>query len=122
MTQKIKILYVDDEAINLQLFKINLSRQYEIFIASSGREGLGILSENPDIDVIFSDLRMPEMNGFEFIQEARKLFPEKKYFILTGFDINQEIMAAIQSGQIINFFRKPFKTRDIELAISSAIA
>jgi len=69
-----KLLYVDDEFINLQLFKFNFQKEYELFLASSGSEALSIL-EKEDINVIISDLKMPGMNGIELIKSIKYKSP-----------------------------------------------
>lgn len=121
MKHKYTILYVDDEPINLHLFKLNLKKQYNIFTALSGKAGLEILKNNPEINVVVSDMKMPEMNGIEFIKIAKSNFPNLYYFILTGFDITDEIKAAIEEKLIIKYFRKPFNINDIKNTINKSL-
>lgn len=116
MNNKRTILYVDDEALNLMLFKINLQDQFNIITAESGLEGLGILEQNPDIEIVFSDMKMPGMNGIEFIRTAKNRFPNVLYYMLTGYDITDEINTAINEKLIVSYFTKPF---DIKSIISS---
>ena len=116
-----KILYVDDEFINLQLFEINLSRKYCVYTACDGLVALDILEKNPDIKVVISDMRMPIMTGIEFIKKAKTKFKTIKYYILTGFDITQEIEEAINSGLIVKYFRKPFNLDEIDGEINKII-
>ncbi|MFN8207327.1 MAG: response regulator [Bacteroidales bacterium] len=111
--EKVKILYVDDEPINLQLFEANLKRDYQVFTAEGGVKGLEILDSNKDILVVVSDMKMPRMNGMEFIHLAISRFPQVRYYILTGFDITDEIQDAIQRGVIQKYFRKPFNIKEI---------
>ncbi len=113
-----KVLYVDDEVINLQLMEINLKRNFQIFTADSAREGLKIIDANTDIKVVISDMKMPNINGIEFIKMAKEKHPEIRYYILTGYDINDEIEDALQKGLIIKYFRKPFNINEIEAAIN----
>lgn len=120
MEQKIKLLYVDDEYINLELFKINMEKKYQVIIAVNGNEGLQMLYENPDTTLVISDMKMPGMNGIEFIEKARETYPEKKYFILTGFEITDEIRNALNKGHIIKYFRKPFNMKEINSALEMA--
>ena len=82
---EIAILYVDDEDMNLFLFKSNFGKKYPVFTANSGPEGLKVLEENDDkIIVVISDMSMPGMNGVEFIMKAQQKYPLIGYFILTG--------------------------------------
>lgn len=122
MGNKMSILYVDDESINLQLFKINFGQDYDIHTAENGALALECLDKVPDIQVIISDMKMPAMNGIEFITKANEKYPDKHYFIMTGYDLSQEIQDAIESGLIIRYFRKPFKIKEIESSIEQAIA
>jgi len=120
MSTKAKILYVDDEPLNLHLFKINFSKKYEVYTAPDGFDGLNILEKQPDIWVIISDLKMPEMNGLEFVSKARVNHPSKMYYILTGFDITPELQTSLENGVILKYFKKPFNLKEIESAIESA--
>ncbi|WP_319500415.1 response regulator [uncultured Draconibacterium sp.] len=121
MDTKPKVLYVDDEPINLQLFEINFSKKYEVYIAPNGSGGLDILDKHPDISVIISDMKMPGMNGIEFIEKAKEKFPNKRYYILTGFEITPEINSALETGLILQYFRKPFNSKKIEAVIENKI-
>jgi len=118
MSDKTRLLYVDDEKINVMLFKINFSGNYEVLTSMSGFDGLELLDNHPDIKIIISDMKMPEMNGIEFITQAKEKFPDKKFYILTGFEITDEIQSALDSGLIQKYFRKPFNIQEIETSIS----
>lgn len=117
METKKTLLYIDDEYINLQLFSLNLRKKYNIITAESGIKGLEILRNNSEINVVISDLKMPNMNGLEFIQQAKVDFPDLKYFITSGFDSNQEILDALKDGLILKFFHKPYNVSEIESGI-----
>jgi len=118
MSEKIQIIYVDDEEVNVMLFQINFSVKYKVYTGSSGFDGLELLAKYPDIKTIISDMKMPEMNGIAFIKEAKKMYPDKNYYILTGFEITDEINEALKSGLIQKYFRKPFNLKEIEAAIN----
>lgn len=117
MENREKVLYIDDEFINLELFEINFSDKFEVYRAESGIEGLEILEKNPGIKVVITDYKMPGMNGMEFIEKARLVHPEVKYSILTGYDIFEEIQRAIDMGIVKYYFSKPFNFEKIEGAI-----
>ncbi len=120
MTKGIKVLYIDDEPVNVQLFEIIFSRKYAVLSGSSGFDGLKILENNPDTSVIISDMKMPGMSGIEFVLKAKEKFPDKNYYILTGYDITEEIQTAINNGLIRNHFKKPFNLDKIESSINEA--
>jgi response regulator RpfG family c-di-GMP phosphodiesterase len=114
----ITILYVDDEEPNLFLFQVAFEDKYEIITSISGQEGLEKLNnERNKIIIVISDMKMPEMNGVEFIRTAHKLHSHIGYFILTGYDYNDEIDQAIKDQVVNKFFTKPFKQEEIESAI-----
>lgn len=121
MEKRCSILYVDDEPINLLLFSNLFAKKYEVITAKSGSEGLHILSENKEIKAVISDMKMPGMNGIEFIQEAFKKFPTKIFFILTGYDLTSEIENAINTGLIKKYFQKPFKMEEIDKVINNEL-
>ncbi|MEQ9403833.1 MAG: response regulator [Cyclobacteriaceae bacterium] len=114
----ISILYVDDEEPNLFLFKVTFEDKYHVITSSSGEEGLEKLKEaHSKIIVVISDMSMPKMNGVEFIREARELYKSIGYFILTGYNYNDEIDQAIKENVVHKFFTKPFDPEKIEEAI-----
>jgi len=121
MNKKITILYIDDEPINLELFEIIFEDKFQILTAESGYDGLTILRSNHEISVVISDMKMPGMNGIEFIKIARKEFPDILFFILTGFEITNEIAEALNDKTIDRYFRKPFDMDEIEEAIDKAV-
>lgn len=121
MKKQLNILYVDDEQLNLELFTIVFNSKFRIITATSGQEGLQKLDEHEDISVVISDMRMPEMNGIEFIRNAKKKFTNLFYFILTGFEINEEIAEALKNKLIDRYFKKPFNSKEIEQTINELV-
>lgn len=121
MEKKIKILYVDDEPVNLMLFEINFGKKYTVLTAESGFSGLDIIAQNPELFIIVSDMKMPNMNGIEFIKKAKEKYPNKKFYILTGYEITNEIQNALKSGLILKYFSKPFNIKEIDSEIKKAI-
>lgn len=119
MSEKCTVLYVDDEPINLQLFKLLLGDKYNVITAISGEQGLEMLEKNSQITVVFSDMKMPEMNGLEFITTAKEKYSNLRYYILTGYEITDEITNAIQENIILKYLKKPFNIKEIENAINS---
>jgi len=113
MNEKTKILYVDDEKINLILFKHNFSKKYDVHTVLSGFEALDFLDENPDVTLIISDLRMPILDGIEFVTKAKEKHPIKKYFLLSGMEVTPKVQASLDMGLILNYFKKPFDINEI---------
>ena len=114
------ILYVDDEIPNLQLFELMFNDDFRVVTALSGQEGLEKLqNEQSSVVVVVSDMRMPGMNGVEFVKKAKEIFKrEVAYFILTGFGRNPEIEKALKEHVIHRLFTKPFDRDEVRGAIS----
>lgn len=113
MEGKMKILYVDDEEVNAKLFKINFSSTCVVLTGNSGLEGLELLDENPDTEIVISDMKMPNMSGIEFIKKAKEKYPDKLFCILTGFEVTNELRTALSNGLIQRYFKKPFNINEI---------
>jgi len=114
-----KILYVDDEQINLDLFQLAFRGKYQIDIAISGAEALQKIKNNVDYQVIISDMRMPDMDGMEFIKQANEINNKPNYYILSGYEITPRIHAAIEEKLIKKYFTKPFKKPLLEQEFNS---
>ena len=114
-----KILYVDDEFINLELFRLNFEYEMEVFIAESPEKGLELLKEH-DFKVIVSDLKMPEMNGIEFIREIKKTCPGKVCILLTAYVESDAMIQAINEDLIFKYIVKPWRREDLKAVIDAA--
>ncbi len=121
METAVSILYVDDEPLNLKLFSINFKKKYNVLTALSGEEGLLLLSKNDQIKVVVSDMKMPKMDGIEFISRAKKDYPNIVFFILTGYDITPEISQALKNNLINRYFSKPLNIEEIDKSIHLAL-
>ena len=121
MSSKTKMLYVDDEVMNLELFKINFSEKYEVITAIDGSDGLEKLNMNLDVFIVISDMRMPGMTGIEFIKAAKHRFSGIFYFILTGYAITDQIKKALEDKLILEYFSKPFDIDDIRSTITQVL-
>jgi len=122
MNEKSSILYIDDEPLNVMLFEINFGKKYNVITAKSGYEGLEKLDADHTIKVVFSDMKMPGMNGLEFINQAKINFPEKEYYILTGYDLLEDIALAVKNNLIKRYFCKPFNIPEIEKSILESLS
>jgi two-component system, response regulator, stage 0 sporulation protein F len=118
---KPEVLYVDDEPINLKLFEMNMGRKFKVHTAKSGPDGLMVLKGNKAIRIVITDMKMPAMNGLEFIRYARTENPSLVFFILTGYSITTDISDALEKKEIRQYFRKPFDAKDIERALLESI-
>ncbi|PLX22399.1 MAG: response regulator [Salinivirgaceae bacterium] len=116
-----KILYVDDEPINLELFQIMYEDDYNVLIAESGFNGLEMLRDNLDIKLVISDMKMPEMNGLEFIQKLKNDYPDLPCMMLSGYEIREDIAKAMEDGLIVSYMRKPFDNEELSDIIQKYI-
>lgn len=116
---KIKVLYVDDEINNLNSFKANFRRFFEVYIADSAEEGRKILKNN-EIHVLITDQRMPIQNGVQFLESIIKLNPLTIRIILTGYTDLETVVEAINKGQIYKYIIKPFDMDELISTIESA--
>jgi len=121
MSEKTTILYVDDEMMNLMLFKRLFKDHFHILTAESGRMGLEVLASEKDIKAVVSDMKMPGMSGLEFASRAKNDFPDVVFFILTGFDRSPEIVEALNSKLISKYFGKPLNPTEIIGSIHEAL-
>jgi CheY-like chemotaxis protein len=102
-----RILCVDDEPLVLDGLGLRLRKTHEVLTATSGTEGLRILEETPDIAVVLSDMRMPVMDGAEFLTRARALRPDAVRMLLTGYADIEVAMIAVNEAEVFRFLIKP---------------
>jgi YesN/AraC family two-component response regulator len=79
------------------------------------------LEEHLNIEIVISDMKMPIMTGVEFIKKAKYKYPNIKFYILSGYDITDEIQEALDSKLILKYFRKPFNFNEFDDAIKTAL-
>ena len=115
------ILFVDDERPVLNSLK-RLFRPtgHKIHIAGSGAEGLALLGEH-SIDVVVSDMRMPEMDGAQFLSSVAENWPATTRMLLTGYADLSSAIDAINNGSISRYLTKPWQDADIVMCIEQAI-
>ena len=116
------ILFVDDNPVILKTVQLAFADEpYHLIVAESGREALGLV-EREKPSVIVSDLRMPEMNGLEFLSRARKIHDNWIGMIFTAYaDINA-IMEAVQEEYVWRYITKPWAdNRELVIAVKNAV-
>jgi CheY-like chemotaxis protein len=103
------ILVVDDEHHIHSSLRLRLGENYRLISATSPKEALACVAREP-MDLCIVDIHMPGMNGFSFIEEARKADPELGYVVLTAFDSDENLRRAIPL-QVLEFIPKPLPER-----------
>jgi len=116
----IGVLYIDDEVNNLNSFKAAFRRDFEIFTASSAKEGRKIL-DTQEIGVIITDQRMPGMTGIEFLESILPVYPDTIRILLTGFSDINAVMDAINRGQVYKYLVKPWQNDELKMYIENAL-
>jgi two-component system, NtrC family, response regulator AtoC len=114
------ILVVDDEQDNLDAFRFNFRKTFDILTATSGPEALSILAEK-DVAVIVTDQRMPKMTGVELLREVRTKTPETVGIILTAFTDVDVLVEAINLGQVYRYITKPWDAKEVRGVLQYAI-
>jgi len=117
----IHVLYVDDEEVNLFLFKNLFKDRFQISTAMSPKQGMEIIKENKNIKVVITDMNMPDMDGLQFIDKVKADHQEIHFIILTGYEINQRIKDALRNGIIKKYLPKPFNVNVIADTVSNVI-
>ena len=106
--EKHKILVVDDEpGIRRGCERVLGSQGHIVLMAENGEEGLALLKQQPDIDLVLVDLRMPGISGFEFLQQAQALVPETVLVMITAYATIESAVEATKRGAY-DFIAKPF--------------
>ncbi len=117
-----KVLFVDDEAALLAGLRRVLHKEFEIEIADSPRLGLQLLKDKGPFAVVVSDLRMPVMDGVQFLRRAAELQPSTVRVMLSGQADLDRAVAAINEGQIFRFVTKPCLPDHIRRVLGDACA
>ncbi|MGK7889347.1 MAG: SpoIIE family protein phosphatase [Leptolyngbyaceae cyanobacterium] len=118
--EKLKLLIVDDETDNLDLLYRIFRQQYQVFRADSAFKALEILAEHGEMAVIISDQRMPRMKGTELLSRTVEPYPDTIRIVLTGFTDAEDLVEAINTGQVFKFISKPWKTPDLQAIVKQA--
>jgi len=116
-----KILYVDDEIINLELLQLTFMNHFKVITALSAEEGLRLLEQNPDIHVVISDLKMPVLSGLDFIKEVKQLDKEKICMLLTGYLESDIMLEGFNKELIFRYLMKPWNKDQLEATIREAL-
>jgi len=118
--KKPKMLVVDDEPDNLDLLYRTFRRDFNVLRAESGVMALETLAQEGEVAVIISDQRMPEMKGTEFLSKTVPQYPDTMRIILTGFTDVEDLVEAINSGQVYKYITKPWDPNELKAVVSRA--
>jgi len=114
--RKENILIVDDDINILELLQRHLqSWNYHVFKALSVKEAVSILRDST-IDLLITDLKMPELDGSELIKFVSEHYPKLPKLVVTGYPSVQDSLAAIKSG-VVDYLTKPFTKDELKMAL-----
>ena len=116
------VLFVDDEENVMKALQRTFHNEpYPVSFASSGREGLELLTRLQDVAVIVSDQRMQEMDGTEFLTRSRELAPDAVRMLLTGYSDFQAAIDAMNNGGISRYISKPWNDKELLKLVRDAV-
>jgi response regulator RpfG family c-di-GMP phosphodiesterase len=116
-----RVLFVDDEPNILEALQRTLRKQVDLHTATSGAEGLVKLRESGPFALVVSDMRMPVMNGAQFLAKAREQAPDTVRMILSGQADFPATIAAVNEGHIYRFLSKPCPPDQLLAAVADGL-
>lgn len=120
-TEQQAVLFVDDEQNVLNSLKRLLHDEpWDMFFADSGSKGLDILAKEK-IDLVISDVRMPVMDGIEFLKQVKQRYPQVVRIFLSGYADHKAVVQALAEGSAQQLLPKPWKDEEIKEVIRGAL-
>jgi len=117
--KSLSLLLLDDEQDILNALKRLLRKDFSIVTFTKGQDALNYLAEHP-IDLIMSDMRMPEMDGAEFLTKSRSIHPGAMRLLLTGYSDMDSTIKAINDGGVYSYIGKPWANEELKLTLLTA--
>jgi two-component system response regulator (stage 0 sporulation protein F) len=119
LKESVPILIVDDESMMRNLLQKILRREgYKTFTAANGKEALGVMASE-SVDIVISDLKMPEVDGFELLKSIKQLHPDVGVIIMTAYGDTYTVKDVLLLGAD-EYITKPFKSHEITLVVERA--
>ncbi len=117
-----KLLICDDDPMTLKALEYQFKKNgYDIIKASNGKEAKQMLSEDPSIDILVTDLYMPMINGLELITHVRKVLnSEMPILVLTRVNVPETISHAFELGAD-DYLTKPFNLEEMSAKIQHLV-
>ena len=116
-----QILFVDDEPSVLRSYQRLMGLDYELDTAEGAEQALQLLESNGPYGVVVSDMRMPGMNGAEFLSVVRQNYPDTVRMLLTGQADMNDTISAVNNGRIFRFLSKPCPPEVLGGALDEAL-
>lgn len=119
VAEKARVLYLDDDAGNLNAFLANFRNDFEVCIAESPIQAYNMIQDQ-GIQVVITDHQMPSMSGVEFLETLVKDYPRVQRILLTGFSDAIPLVEAVNRGKVFGVLHKPFELERIRQMIDNA--
>lgn len=116
-----RVLFVDDEPDFLSAVHLELRREYEVHVAGSGEDGLAALQTEGPFDVVISDMRMPGMDGAEFLRRSIRIATDSVRILLTGHSDQKSAIGAVNEGRISKYLTKPLPVSRLRAELRDAV-
>jgi DNA-binding NtrC family response regulator len=113
------ILIAEDEERMRRILEVNLRDRYRVLLAKDGEEALSIFKEN-EVNLLLTDMRMPEKDGLSLLHEVKRLRPEIPVILITAYGTIESAVNAMKEGAM-DYLLKPFKMDEVELVIERAL-
>ena len=116
-----RVFLLDDEASLVSALRRQLRSRFTVDVATDPHEALQRIACTDDLAVVVSDMRMPSMNGAEFLSRVRELRPDAVRILLTGYAEIEAAVAAVNQGQIFRFLWKPIPSESLVSCLNDAL-
>jgi response regulator RpfG family c-di-GMP phosphodiesterase len=117
----INILCVDDDLNVLEGYRRTFGRRYNVYLAQGPLQGVDKLQLGPFYSAIISDKNMPLMDGIDFLDFAKHVFPGSVRLMLTGLADDPATLEALKEGKIQRLLAKPCPVKELEKAVEEAV-
>ena len=116
-----RVLFVDDEPQLLSAIQLTMRKHVQVHTAANGAEGLSVIQEMGPFALVVSDMRMPGMNGAQFLTKVRELAPQSVRMILSGQSDIQAAIDAVNEAHIFRFLSKPCPPHQLLAAVKDGL-
>jgi len=116
-----RVLYVDDEPMNVELFRLTFGDDFDVVTAGGGREALDVLART-EVAVVVTDERMPEVSGAELLAAAAERWPDTARVIVSAYSDSARLLRAINLGHAHEYFVKPWERDELAACLHRNLA
>lgn len=113
------VLVIDDEGATLTMFRLFLSAYgYRVLVAQDGESGLSLVQEH-EPDIVFTDIKMPNMDGLQVLKEIKRVSPRTEVIVITGHG-DMDLVVQALNLDATDFINKPIKRTALDAALHRA--